>query len=241
MKAPEVARNGTGGGGPIRVSSLLAGRGISCGRIACEMISCGGFGCFRMGSGVDGGKKVSITALGAAVSLFARASFCCFVTNVILLIPELMLSRSSPTLSTVVWLALAIRSGLDDLEVFLRAAVVDFLARGAFGRGFLLGLAVLVFFTARGPPAVVLTLMEVSGLSVIDDIDRSLIGAENIDSPSRYSVMVDAALRRLPCIVCARPLGCGVLLRDPPCEYVNKTIGIRSVGIQYAYLLRSKH
>ena len=81
---------------------------------------------------------------------------------------------------------------------------------------FLFAFVVLVFFTARGPPVVVLTLMEVSGLSVIDVVGRSLIGAENTESPSKDSVMVDAALRRLPCLVDARPFGCGVLLCNPP-------------------------
>lgn len=191
-----------------------------------------------MGSGVTSGKEVPLAPLGTAVSSFARASFCRFVIKVILLIPVLMLSKSSPALSTVVTLALSFPLGLDDLELVLGAATVGFLARGAFGAG-LFALAVLVFFTARGPPAVVLTLMEVAGLSVIDVMGRSLIGAENIDSPD--SVIVDAALVRLPCLVCVRPLGCGVMLLDTPCRCVNKTICIRAASILCAYLFGSEH
>lgn len=59
-----------------------------------------------MGSGLDGGKGACFTAPAATcfggeavASFFARASFCCFVTSVIFLNPDVILSSSSPDLA----------------------------------------------------------------------------------------------------------------------------------------------
>lgn len=206
------------------VSWPLFGRGISCGRLSCgrvpwEMVSIGGLDSgTAIGSGLDGGKGVCFTASGAAGfggeavdSFFARASFCCFVTSVIFLKPVVILSSSSPDLAG------AGSIGLDDLGFaapFVAGPVFLF-CRGALGASFLV-LVVLVFLTASGPPVVVLTLMDVSGLSVIDVAGRSSKGAPYPAAPSRDSRMVDAALTRRPCLVGARSPGCGVLLRDGP-------------------------
>lgn len=93
------------------VSCPLLGRGISCGRLSCKTVSFGGLGCRTVtGSGLDGGKGMCFAASSAAGfggdavdSFFARASFCCFVTSVIFLKPEVILSSSSPDFGAGPW------------------------------------------------------------------------------------------------------------------------------------------
>lgn len=124
---------------------------------------------------------------------------------------------------------------------FVAGAVVLF-GRAVLGASFL-ALVVLVFLTASGPPAVVLTLMDESGRSVIDVAGRSFKGTMLPDAPSKDSRIVDAALTRRPCLVGARSLGCGVLLREAPCRYllafkIRQTRGCRAKGERVDMALR---
>ena len=132
--------------------------------------------------------------------------------------PDLVVEGPAPCFADAVELAELVEAG-----AFRPVVIGAFFVLGtAFVASFLIGLAGLVFFTARGAPVVVLTLMDDPGLTFMELSEpEPFVGPAERSLKSGVSdTMVDAALRRLPdCLGGSRGPGTGVELRDNVCAH----------------------